>query len=378
MKALFRILFLGILCLTATLLGAGSPFEMLFADAELPGFEGVRIEGAIREDAVSLGSKELSALPIRSKVQKDPGRALGLSEREGSVEGIRLSYLLKEFCGFEVREADVLLIDRSGNQWVIQKYSHLVDEEKAFALVRLPKNLLEAGESAETQEAAYFLLGEEGFLRGPDGSPFAVDVIKINSGLKIKEMPSPTPSFSDLEGEYAYAKSAVTELSKLGILEGVSETEFAPQNPIDRAYLSKVLVQALDLKPVTYNNTYNDVQAEDWYAPYVASVVAEGLLNGYTDGSFGPNNRINRQEFASLCAEIAIKTGKSSEEEIMSYRLEADRFRDGDSVFGWVAHSIAYLDSKGAFDPYVKDEFQPLKAVNRAEAAYILYLLLLE
>lgn len=378
MKPFFRILSLGLLCLTVSLLGVGSPFDLLSADGEIQAFEGVRIEGAIREDAVNLGIKELSALPIRSKVQKNPGRALGVSGFEGSVEGIRLSYLLKDFCGFEIREADVLLIDWSRNRWVIQKYSRLVDEEKEFALVRLPKNPLEAAEDAELQESAYFLLSEEGFLRGSDGSLFEVSVIKINSGLKIREMPALSPSFSDLEGEYAYAKSAVSELSKLGILEGVGETEFAPQNPIDRAYLSKVLVQALDLKPVPYNNSYSDVHAEDWYAPYVASVVAEGLLNGYTDGSFGPNNQINRQEFASLCAEIAIKTGKSSEEEILGYRLEADRFRDRDSVFGWVAHSIAYLDSKGAFDPYVKDEFQPLKAVNRAEAAYILYLLLFE
>ena len=56
--------------------------------------------------------------------------------------------------------------------------------------------------------------------------------------------------------------------------------------------------------------SFSDVSATAWYAPYVAWANENGIVNGYSDGSFGPNNRVTRGEMAKITSSFLAYSGR--------------------------------------------------------------------
>ena len=90
----------------------------------------------------------------------------------------------------------------------------------------------------------------------------------------------------------AYAKTQ-------GIASGYEDGTFRPENPVTRAEAAKLLVVAAGLSLDATEN-FTDVPANKWYAPYVAALKAAGVANGYTDGTYRPDNQITRAEMIAL------------------------------------------------------------------------------
>ncbi len=343
--------------------------ECLFTDSTITFNSAIKVEGLTAENSVELSTKELDSMPMRAIVDqqiilpKNPNKKV-------KCKSINLSYLLIDFCGINVKDADVLFIDSKNKHSVVITVSDLKDKQNGYCLAY---DFRDKG-----NEAAYILLNSDGILSTETADILYIDKIKINTELNVKDLPKIIPQFKDLDGNYEYAKNAISELAKMDMISGINESEFAPADELTRAELAKIIVDTLKLDKVQYDNRYSDVSSSDWYASYIASVVDEGIMNGYTDGTFGSNSQINRQEFATICTEIAIKTGKVTEDEILEYSLKDSRFKDRDSVFGWIENSVAYLDSLGAYNTYIKDEFLPLQSINKAEAAFVIYTLLFD
>ena len=106
-------------------------------------------------------------------------------------------------------------------------------------------------------------------------------------------------SFSDLNGT-PYDK-AVSALSGLGIVGGYPDGTFKPANPVTRAELAKILVIALGygttadvLKNAT--SSFSDVKAGDWFNGYVSVAASLGVVKGYPDGTFHPNDKVSYQD----------------------------------------------------------------------------------
>ena len=91
--------------------------------------------------------------------------------------------------------------------------------------------------------------------------------------------------------------SAVEYLAAIGTLKGYPDGTFKPDNTINRAELMKVLVAGQGYTPQvnTYHDCFPDVQ-KDWYAPYVCFAKEKGWVSGYPDGTFLPGNPVNRVE----------------------------------------------------------------------------------
>lgn len=91
---------------------------------------------------------------------------------------------------------------------------------------------------------------------------------------------------------------AIRFLTYLGVLEGYEDGSFKPNNTINRAELMKVMVHGwIGEAPDsdTYKNCFPDVQ-EEWYAPYVCYAHEEGWVEGYVDGSFHPEYTVSKVE----------------------------------------------------------------------------------
>lgn len=106
--------------------------------------------------------------------------------------------------------------------------------------------------------------------------------------------------FSDISYSHPN-KDAISFLYNTKIIQGYSDGTFKPDNEINRAELVKVLVESAGMTPShhTFGNCFTDV-GEEWFAPYVCYAEWAGWVEGYSDGSFKPAQTVNKVEALKL------------------------------------------------------------------------------
>ena len=113
---------------------------------------------------------------------------------------------------------------------------------------------------------------------------------------------------------------------------------------------------------VVVEEQFSDVNPGDWFYDNVMDAAANGYVNGYTDGTFGPTKSITRAEFAALVANV------------MGYETNNDvdsAFKDVEQGH-WANGAIAFCAERGYINGYTDGTFQPSKTITRQEAASIL------
>ncbi|MFH1533408.1 MAG: S-layer homology domain-containing protein [Nitrospirota bacterium] len=109
--------------------------------------------------------------------------------------------------------------------------------------------------------------------------------------------------FWDVDPENEYS-TVVNYVGNAGVFDGYDDGSFKPYGSINRAEFLKVLVEFSGVTPnSTYGNCFNDV-GTDWYAPYVCYAKAQGWVVGYSDGTFGPGNTVNKAEALKMLLEV--------------------------------------------------------------------------
>jgi hypothetical protein len=172
--------------------------------------------------------------------------------------------------------------------------------------------------------------------------------------------------FADVANHWS--KEAVNDMASRMIVNGVSETGFRPEQSITRAEFAAIMVRALGLSDKGESASFKDVTARDWFAGAVAKASEYGLISGYEDGTFRPDNTITRQE-AFVIPERAMKraglTGNQAEVD-----QTLSRFADGHKVADWAKASVAATVELGLVQGS-SGNLNPASEITRAEAAAI-------
>ena len=105
--------------------------------------------------------------------------------------------------------------------------------------------------------------------------------------------------FSDVPADKWY-NNAVSTLCHMGVLGGYADGTFRPDAPISRAEFAKIAVSFTQNTGAAAYNYFTDVKTTDWFAPYVTAAKDGGLIEGYSDGSFKPENQITRAEACAI------------------------------------------------------------------------------
>ncbi len=106
--------------------------------------------------------------------------------------------------------------------------------------------------------------------------------------------------FADLDPTN-FAYNPVQHLTGKGAISGYSDGTFRPSNTVTRAQFAKMLVAGMGWVLVTpATPTFRDVPTSDWAFPYVETAVQHGALSGYSDGTFRPTSEITRAQLAKL------------------------------------------------------------------------------
>ncbi|MBR6915713.1 MAG: S-layer homology domain-containing protein, partial [Clostridia bacterium] len=155
------------------------------------------------------------------------------------------------------------------------------------------------------------------------------------------------------------------------IMQGKSDTVFGPKDNVTRAEIVTVFYRMAGGwgEYPEQNLRFTDVKRSStkWYAPYVGWAKQEGLIDGYEDGTFRPDNPVTRQELAKLIVSFIryLRADASSEDKV-------DVFTDASSFPEWSHGYIEELRSTGLMKGDGMGRFNPGATATRAETATVL------
>lgn len=182
----------------------------------------------------------------------------------------------------------------------------------------------------------------------------------------------PGKTFPDIAGHPNQA--AMEALAARGIINGITDTSFAPDKTMTRAQFATIVVRGLGL-PEKATQVFDDVKAGDWFASYVGSAYAYGIVNGKSADRFDPNGTITRQEAAVMVARAARLCGLDTDLDAAAVRDTLAQFTDYVTAGDWARQGLAFCYRQGILDDSALT-IQPLVPILRCEIAQMLYNLL--
>jgi hypothetical protein len=345
----------------------------------------VTITGEGVETELSLTLDELKAMPAEAQIEEEYIYNSKGGQKSVMVKGVSLSYVLQE-AGVVEGEAEVTFT--ASDDWPIdpQPLTDVMNEELQYVLAyEVDGAVIDEDENPDNDEITVYRKVKE---EGEFGTVYKM-IVDINvSGLveevaeeeeNIEEEEEVVPvEFTDITEEFGYAEEAINALAGKGIVDGVGDDKYAPEDYFTRAQFAKIMVLSLGYEPAEYQGGFSDVSAEDWEADYVQAAVDAGIFEGYPDGTFGPDNVITRQEIAAVAARGAVTAELVSQAKLDKFVMEKSAYLDKDSVPEWAANEVAWLEAEGIFEDFAVENFEPTLEVDRAQAAVVVYKTLLQ
>ena len=168
--------------------------------------------------------------------------------------------------------------------------------------------------------------------------------------------------FNDVTPD-AWYTDAVQYAYDNGLMTGTSATTFEPNTTTTRGMIVSML-HRLEGSPAVGIADFSDVAGGDWYADPVAWAASEGIVGGYGDGTFGPNDPITREQMASILYRYADYKGLD-----VSARASLDAYSDADSVSPWASDVMSWAVSEGIISGMTEDTLAPQGTATRAQVA---------
>ena len=169
-----------------------------------------------------------------------------------------------------------------------------------------------------------------------------------------------TPTFADVPATH-WAFSAIEFLASAGIVNGRTDGNFHPNDSITRGEFAKIICLAAGLTPVTGGSASFSDTSGHWAAGYIEAAKTAGLISGYPDGTFRPNNLITRAEIAKL---VVLGAGFATDTSGAGF---------SDIATNWAKDFILTAANNGVVNGYSDGTFRPNNHATRAEASVMVY-----
>ena len=172
-------------------------------------------------------------------------------------------------------------------------------------------------------------------------------------------VPALAADFSDTAGHWA--ASSIDRWSDYGVIDGYTDGSFGPGDSITRAQMAVILDRLFGWTQQA-ENYFSDISGSEWYAGAVLRANAAGVMNGDTSGAARPNDSITRQDAAVMLTR--------------ALRLESSgsgtTFVDAEEIGSWAKDAVQIMSSMGLINGTGNGVFSPRRSITRAEAVSIL------
>ncbi len=173
-------------------------------------------------------------------------------------------------------------------------------------------------------------------------------------------------TFGDVASNSWYAKAVGFAVSH-ELFNGVSEDEFAPSKSMTRGMFVTVLNRLAGEEDFNGKADFTDVSADAWYATGTAWAASKGIVSGYGDGRFGPNDPVTREQMAVIMYNFT---------KAMNYDIKGNaaltKFSDSASVHSWAAEAMQWAAGSGVMSGNADGTLNPRGTATRAQVATIM------
>ncbi|MGE5572909.1 MAG: S-layer homology domain-containing protein [Bacteroidota bacterium] len=163
--------------------------------------------------------------------------------------------------------------------------------------------------------------------------------------------------------DLSWAQDAIVSLVDEGIIAGYPDGTFKPENPVTRAEFAKVVARAFAIRP-TGEPKFRDIEA-NWAKAYITALAEAGIVSGYPDGTFKPDRHITRAEMVTMLVRV-VKLADNMDS------LEQPEPSFTDVAPGhWAFRAVETAHALGILPVHFGVVFQPDAATTRAETAWM-------
>ncbi len=166
-------------------------------------------------------------------------------------------------------------------------------------------------------------------------------------------------SFVDTESHWA--KKEIEDFTSKGLIKGYTDNTFKPENYITRAEFINIINSVYKFNNNNARRSFSDVSTDSWYYNDICAAVNAGYIDGYEDGTFRPNQVITREEAAKIVVKMTGVKGDGNLD-----------INDANEVSDWAKEYVDAAFDNGVLVGYGDNIFGPKSNMKRAEAVVML------
>jgi hypothetical protein len=180
--------------------------------------------------------------------------------------------------------------------------------------------------------------------------------------------------FSDVAG--SWAKASINNMGSRMVVTGIGNNTYEHGRDITRAEFAAIVVRALGLAPGTGESSFKDVSTSAWYSGYVKTAASYGIVTGYNATTFGPLDKITREQAMTMIARAMKYTGLKPTLNDNDINTLLKGFTDSARASAYAKSGIAECLKTGVILGRNGNMLAPADNITRAEVAVVVERLL--
>lgn len=166
-----------------------------------------------------------------------------------------------------------------------------------------------------------------------------------------------------------WAKDAVEDLAARLVVNGMGNNCFYPNKPVSRAEAVVIMDRALGIEPLKRQSSFSDINASDWFSPYIEAAKEHGLISGTLQGKFKPYELLSREQAAVIMINAMWITKMQEDAKAIDTEEMSARFNDAVQISPWAVKQVAICVRMGFVNGKGAANLAPKVAITRAEMA---------
>ncbi len=177
----------------------------------------------------------------------------------------------------------------------------------------------------------------------------------------------PAAKFADLD-LYAWYHDGIHYCVSNNLMAGYSDSAFGPNDNLTRAQIANILYNLEGKPAVETKDIFADVKASDWFANAVVWASDAGVVTGYGNANFGPEDYITREQLAVMLYRYSQFKGYDVSD---SHEVELVSYTDNDLVSDWAKVAVKWATTEDVIEGQGECVLNPAGFATRAQAATV-------